>query len=246
MYKVLYNKKLNSNSYEMCLEAPMVIKNFIPGQFCIVMSYIDSERIPLTIYDVDRENNLLYLIYQVVGASTEELSKVNKELYSVTGPLGNPSEICINYNLYKKSKILYVAGGVGIAPIYPQIKYLNEIRINTSVIYGARSKDDLVVLDEMKEMCDIHMCTDDGSFGIKGNVVDLIKQENIQVDYYYACGPYRMLEAVAKAFNEGEVSLEARMGCGFGACMGCSIKTTSGPKRVCKEGPVFKGKEVLW
>ncbi len=96
MYKVLYNKKISPNSYEMAVECPLVIKNALPGQFVIVMSYEDSERIPLTIYDYDNEKGLLYLIYRVIGASTLELTKIKKELYSVCGPLGNANEICKN------------------------------------------------------------------------------------------------------------------------------------------------------
>ena len=145
MYKIIYNKKISSNSYEMAVKAPLVIENFIPGQFCIVMGKEDSERIPLTIYDTDKEKGILYLIYQVVGASTLELSKLEDELFSVSGPLGNGNEICSNIKEFKGKKICYVAGGVGIAPVYPQVKFLHENGIKVDVIYGARNVELLLI-----------------------------------------------------------------------------------------------------
>ena len=122
MYKILKNEKLNENSYEMIVEAPMVVKKAMPGQFVIVMGKEDSERIPLTIYDYDKDKGLLHLIYQVVGGSTLELSKIKDKLFGVVGPLGNPNEICMNINDFKDKKVVYVAGGVGVAPVYPQVK----------------------------------------------------------------------------------------------------------------------------
>ena len=99
-------------------------------------------------------------------------------------------------------------------------------------------------VEELEKLTELYLCTDDGSLGFKGNCVECVKENNIAIEYYYSCGPYRMLEALAKAYPNGCVSLEARMGCGFGACMGCSIKTVNGPKRVCKEGPIFEASEV--
>ena len=124
MYKIIYNKKINENCYELAVEAFDTIKKAMPGQFVIIMTYENSERIPLTIYDYDSKKGILYMIYQVVGASTKELSMESKELFSVLGPLGNANIICKNINEYKDKKIVYVAGGVGIAPVYPQVKYL--------------------------------------------------------------------------------------------------------------------------
>ena len=232
------NKKVSKDIYLMRLEGDTSeVKNC--GEFINITLPNHYLRRPISVCDFDDKH--IDILFKILGHGTKDMSEfeVGKTLKCLIG-LGN------GFDIKGDIKPVLIAGGIGIAPFMAVIKKYNKMGIKPTLVYGARSKDDLVVLDEMKEMCDIHMCTDDGSFGIKGNVVDLIKQENIQVDYYYACGPYRMLEAVAKAFNEGEVSLEARMGCGFGACMGCSIKTTSGPKRVCKEGPVFKGKEVLW
>ena len=196
-------------------------------------------RRPISVCDYD--DNHVDILYKILGHGTKDMSefKAGMSLKCLIG-LGN------GFNLRNDIKPVLIAGGIGIAPFISVIKKYNKMGIKPTLIYGARTKDDLVILDEMKNMTDMYLCTDDGSLGVKGNVVDLIKHENINVDYYYACGPYRMLEAVAKNFGDGEVSLEARMGCGFGACMGCSIQTTKGPKRVCKEGPVFVGKEVIW
>ena len=149
MYKIIYNKKLNNNSFEMAVEAPMVIDKAMPGQFVLVMCNDDSERIPLTIYDYDKNKGILYLIYQVVGASTLELSKQKNSIFSVAGPLGNANEICVNYEEYKNKKIVYVAGGVGIAPVYPQVKYLHDKGLSVDVIYGARSKDLFLIEDRI-------------------------------------------------------------------------------------------------
>ena len=149
MYKVIQNKKVNVNSYEMIIEAPLCIRNFMPGQFCILMAHEDSERVPLTIYDVDKEKGLLYVIYQVVGASTLELSQIKDEIFSVSGPFGKPSEICANAKEYKDKKIVYVGGGVGIAPVYPQVKYLKECGIKVDVIYGARSANMFIIRDKI-------------------------------------------------------------------------------------------------
>ena len=176
MYKVLYNKKISSNSFEMAVEAPLVVKKAIPGQFVIVMSYEDSERIPLTIYDYDKEKGILYLIYQVVGASTLELAHIQDQVFSVAGPLGNPNEICKNVEEFKNKRIVYVAGGVGVAPVYPQVKYLKEHGLDVDVIYGARNIDLLLIRDKIEKVAkNMYYVTDDGSFGEKGFVTNVLE-----------------------------------------------------------------------
>lgn len=248
MYKVLYNKKISDNSFEMCVEAEMVIKNFIPGQFCIVMGYSDSERIPLTIYDVDKDKGLLYLIYQVVGASTEELSKITDKVFSITGPLGKPNEICMNIEKYKDSNILYIAGGVGIAPVYPQIKYLKENGIETSVIYGARSNNLLLIKDKIESISRVMYATDDGSCGIKGNVVDVLKDIINDYDIIVAIGPVIMMRYVCeltKKYNKKTiVSMNPIMVDGSGMCGACRCMVDGKPKFACIDGPEFDGLKV--
>jgi len=232
------NKKVSKDIFLMRLEGDCSeIKNC--GEFINITLPNHYLRRPISVCDYASDH--VDILFKILGHGTKDMSEfeVGQKLKCLIG-LGN------GFNIKNDIKPVLIAGGIGIAPFMAVIRKYNKLGIKPTLIYGARSKDDLVILDEMKELTDLHLCTDDGSFGFKGNVVDLIKNDNINVEYYYACGPYRMLEAVANALGDGEVSLEARMGCGFGACMGCSIKTTTGPKRVCKEGPVFKGKEVLW
>ena len=232
------NIKVSKDIYLMRLEGDTSeVKNC--GEFINITLPNHYLRRPISVCDYSSDH--IDILFKLLGHGTKDMAgfEVGSKLKCLIG-LGN------GFNIRTDIKPTLIAGGIGIAPFMAVIKKYNSLGIRPQLFYGARSKDDLVILDEIKDMADIFKCTDDGSYGLKGTVLDLIKHENINVEYYYACGPYRMLEAIAKEFNDGEVSLEARMGCGFGACMGCSIKTTEGPKRVCKEGPVFKGKEVLW
>lgn len=179
------------------------------------------------------------ILYKVLGHGTKDLSTFEKgmEIDTLVG-LGN------GFTIKENIKPLLVAGGIGIAPMFQLAIEFNKIGIKPTLVYGARSKTDIVMIEELEKLCNVIICTDDGTLGFKGNVIDCIKHHNIDFDYYYSCGPQKMLEFLAKAYPNGCVSLEARMGCGFGACMGCSIETTNGPKRVCKEGPVFEASEV--
>ena len=150
------------------------------------------------------------------------------------------------FDLSKSKKPLLVAGGIGVAPLLGLAKRFNENGIRPTMVYGAAKNIDLVLINELKKYTDLHLTTDDGSLGFKGNTVMFLKENNLEFDYYYACGPQVMLKYLAQFNSYGCVSLEARMGCGFGACMGCSIQTTNGVKRVCKEGPVFEASEVIF
>ena len=181
------------------------------------------------------------ILYKVLGHGTKDMSSFEKgmELDVLVG-LGNGFEVKENI------KPLLVGGGIGIAPLFALAQKFNELGIKPTLVYGARSKDDIVLVEELQKLCNVIVCTDDGTLGFKGNVIDCIKNSNIDFDYYYSCGPYKMLQFLSMAYPNGCVSLEARMGCGFGACMGCSIQTTKGPQRVCKEGPVFEATEVIF
>ena len=230
------NVKVGKDLYLMRLSGDTSeIKN--PGEFINILLPGHYLRRPISVCDFD--NDHVDILFKILGHGTKDMSefKVGDTLDCLIG-LGN------GFTLYPDKKPLLIGGGIGIAPLIGLAKKFNEMGIKPTLVYGARGADDLVMLDVLNELCDIYLCTDDGSVGFKGNVVDCIKNSNIDFDYYYSCGPYRMLESVAKNFKDGVVSMEARMGCGFGACMGCSIKTTNGPKRVCKEGPVFVGSEV--
>ena len=248
MYKVLYNKKISDNSYEMAIVAPLVIKNAMPGQFVLVMTKEDSEKIPLTIYDMDKEKGILYLIYQVIGASTLEMTTIKKSVYSVTGPLGNANEICKNLDKFKNKKIVYVAGGVGIAPVYLQVKYLHEHGFNIDIIYGARNKDLLLIKDKIESVANhVYYCTDDGSFGEKGFVTNIL-ENNHDYDICVAIGPVIMMKnasLVTKKYNvKTIVSMNPIMVDGSGMCGACRCMVDGKPKFACIHGPEFDGHKI--
>ena len=248
MYKIIKNEKISESSFLMVVEAPLVVKKAIPGQFVIVMGMEDSERIPLTICDYDKNNNLLTLIYQVIGASTLELSTINDNLFSVVGPLGNPNEICASYKQYKNKKIVYVAGGVGIAPVYPQVKFLKEQGFNIDVIYGARNKDLLIIRDKIEQIANVLYITDDGSYGEKGFVTNLLEKNIDNYDICVAIGPVIMMKNVCeltKKYNlKTIVSMNPIMIDGSGMCGACRCIVDGKPKFACIDGPEFDGHKI--
>ena len=249
MYKILYNKKISESSFEMAVEARMVIEKCMPGQFVLVMSKEDSERIPLTIYDYDKDTGILYLIYQVVGGSTLELSTMEDELFSVAGPFGNANEICKDIDSFKDKRIVYVAGGVGIAPVYPQVKYLNEHGFKVDVIYGARSKDLLLIQDKIESVANkVYYVTDDGSFGEKGLVTNVLENNINNYDICVAIGPVIMMKFVAlltKKYNlKTIVSMNPLMVDGSGMCGACRCMVDGKPKFACVHGPEFDGHKI--
>ena len=249
MYKIIYNKKISDSSYEIAVLAPMVIAKAMPGQFVLVMTKSDSEKIPLTIYDYDKEKGILYLIYQVVGGSTYELSKVQEALFSITGPLGNANEICNNIDEFKDKKIVYIAGGVGIAPVYPQVKYLHEHGLKVDIIYGARNKDLLLIKDKIEGIADnVYYCTDDGSFGDQGFVTNVLEKRINDYDICVAIGPVIMMKNVCeltkKYILKTIVSMNPIMVDGSGMCGACRCMVDGKPKFACIHGPEFDGHKI--
>ena len=249
MYNVYYNRQISSNSYEMMVDAPLAIKNCTPGQFVIVMAKEYSERIPLTIYDYDRNKGYLYLIYQVIGASTEELTHVTTELFSVVGPLGNGNEICANPKEFAGKRICYVAGGVGIAPVYPQVKYLTEHGLNVDVIYGSRTEELLLIRNKIEKVADnVYYATDEGSYGIKGFVTTILEEKINNYDIVVAIGPVIMMKMVSeltKKYNKKTiVSMNPIMVDGSGMCGACRCEVDGKPKFACIHGPEFDGHQV--
>ena len=231
------NYSVSSDVFLMKLKGDISsIKN--SGEFVEIKLEGYYLRRPISVCEFN--NDELTILYKVLGHGTLDMSTypVGKKLDVLVG-LGN------GFDLNKSTKPLLVAGGIGIAPLVGLAKRFNEIGIKPTLIYGAAKKDDLVLVEELKKYTTLHITTDDGSVGFKGNPVMFLKENNIEFDYYYSCGPQVMLKYLAQYNNNGCVSLEARMGCGFGACMGCSIQTVNGPKRVCKDGPVFEASEVL-
>ena len=248
MYRVRKNECIGKDVYLLEVEAPLVVKKCLPGQFVIVMAYESSERIPLTIYDYDRENGILSLIYQVIGASTMELTEVTDSLFSVAGPLGNPSELMENDDILDK-KILFVAGGVGIAPVYPQAKDLTSRGVDVDIIYGARTKDIIVIEEETKKVCNnLYITTDDGSYGNQGNVTDMMKKLDKKYDYCVAIGPVIMMKFVALYTKElgikTIVSMNPIMVDGTGMCGACRLLVDGKVKFACVDGPEFDGHKV--
>ena len=249
MYKILKNEKISPNSYLMEVVAPEAIRNVMPGQFVIVMGKEDSERIPLTIYDYDQETGVLSLIYQVIGASTEELSTLTDEIFAVVGPLGKGNEICSNPEEFKGKRIVYVAGGVGIAPVYPQVKYLKARGFDIAIIYGSREKDLLLIRDKAEAVAkNVYYATDDGSFGEKGFVTTILEREIGNYDICVAIGPIIMMKNVAdvtKKYNvKTIVSMNPLMVDGSGMCGACRCEIEGKPKFACIDGPEFDGHKV--
>lgn len=249
MYKILKNEKINKKSYLLSIKCPIVIKKAMPGQFVIVMSQEDSERIPLTIYDYDLDNGILNLIYQVVGASTKELSENKEEIFALTGPLGNPNEICKNPDNYQNKRIVYVAGGVGIAPVYPQVKYLKEKGFNIDVIYGARNKDLLIIKEKIEKVADkVYYVTDDGTYGEKGFVTDVLKKHINEYDICVAIGPVIMMKNISELTRKYNlktiVSMNPIMVDGTGMCGACRCEVEGKPKFACIDGPEFDGHKI--
>lgn len=249
MYKVYENKQISPDSYLMEIEAPLSVKKAIPGQFVIVMAKEDSERIPLTIYDYNSKDGILKIIYQVIGASTEELTYVKDELFSVAGPLGNANEICANPKEFSGKRIVYVAGGVGIAPVYPQVKFLKGKGFKVDVIYGSRQADMLLIRDQIEKVCNkISYTTDDGSFGTHGFVTEVLEKNIDNYDIVVAIGPIPMMKAVAevtKKYNKKcIVSMNPLMVDGSGMCGACRCEIEGKPKFACVDGPEFDGHKV--
>lgn len=213
-----------------------------PGQFINIKIGEGLDhflRRPISISEYNHDS--LTIIFKTLGKGTIRLSesKINTTL-DVLSPLGNGFKIKSNHK-----KNLLIGGGIGVPPLYELAKQLKQKNIVFDVILGFNSIEDCFYEEEFKAYANnVFVTTIDGSYGFKGNPIELIKQNHIHFDYYYACGPEKMLEALIKEKYNGQLSFEERMGCGFGACMGCSKKTIQGYKRICKEGPVLESKEV--
>ncbi len=202
MYPILETKKLTANIYWMEVKAERIAKSCMPGQFVIVRTDADSERIPLTICDYNREKGTITIVFQPVGASTHLMTslKAGDAFHDVAGPLGCPSELTKETKeALAAKKILFVAGGVGTAPVYPQVKWLHEQGVAADVIVGAKTKELLILEEEMKAVAgNLYVTTDDGSYGRSGMVTktihDLVEQEGKHYDLCVAIGPMIMMK----------------------------------------------------
>lgn len=256
MYEILKAEELTANIFLMVVEAKRVAKHCLPGQFLIVRTDADSERIPLTICDYDRENGTVTIVFQIVGGSTVEMSKLKTgdSFHDVVGPLGCPSELCEKTKEELDSmNILFVAGGVGTAPVYPQVKYLHELGVKADVIVGAKTKDLLILEKEMDAVAgNLYVTTDDGSYGRSGMVTktieDLVKEEGKKYDLCVAIGPMIMMKFVCKMTESLSiptiVSLNPIMVDGTGMCGACRVTVGDEIKFACVDGPEFDGHKV--
>ena len=240
IYTIGENTKIAKDVYFMTLYGDT---SFItaPGQFINIELEGFYLRRPISICDWDKEKILI--IYKVVGAGTEKMAqmKAGEKLDVLTG-LGNGFTINAD-----SEKPLVIGGGVGTPPMYNLAKQLIQNGQKPTVILGFGTKDDVFYEDEFKALgCEVYVTTNDGSYGTKGFVTDVIKNLD-DYDYFYTCGPEPMLKAIYNATEcSGQLSFEERMGCGFGGCMGCSCKTVTGYKRICKEGPILLKEEIIW
>lgn len=253
MYPILKAEKLADKIYLMVVEAPRVARACEPGEFVIVKMGEEGERIPLTICDFDRQAGTITIVFQTVGASTEKMStlKAGDAFHDFVGPLGNPSEfIHEDVEELKKKKYLFVAGGVGAAPVYPQVKWMHEHGIEADVIEGSKTKDLLILEDELKAVAgNLYVTTDDGSYERKGMVTDVIKDlvenQGKKYDVCVAIGPMIMMKFVCKLTKElgipTIVSLNPIMVDGTGMCGACRVTVGGEVKFACVDGPEFDG-----
>ena len=231
------NDCIAKNVYRMQLAGNT--EGILPGQFVNIRVQGQFLRRPISVCNIT--DGILTIIYKVVGVGTEAMSHlpIGTQLDVLT-VLGN------GYDLSKAGDApLLVGGGVGVPPMYMLARQLREMGKKVRVILGFNTQDEVFYEDEFRALgCDVTVTTVDGSHGVKGFVTNALDG---QQSYYYTCGPLPMIKALLQAAGtNGEVSMEERMGCGFGACMGCTIQTTQGPKRVCKEGPVFAASELIF
>ena len=252
MYPIIKKKKLADKIYLMDVEAPRVAKSCLPGQFVIVKMDEEGERIPLTICDYDKEAGTVTIVFQTVGASTQRMESLEEggAFQDFVGPLGCASELTETpIEELKKKKIVFIAGGVGTAPVYPQVKWLHEHGVDCDVIMGSKTKDLLILVDEMEKVAaNLYVTTDDGSYGFHGmgtnQLEELVKGGNTY-DQCIAIGPMIMMKFVCLLTKKLEiptiVSLNPIMVDGTGMCGACRITVGGEVKFACVDGPEFDG-----
>ena len=255
MFKIVEKRKLAENIYEMKIAAERVARSAKPGQFVIVRTAEGGERIPLTIADYDVEAGTVTIVTQTIGLSTKKICalEVGDSLADFAGPLGRPSEfIHMPKEELKARKYIFVAGGVGTAPVYPQVKWLHEQGVECDVIIGAKNKDMLIYIDEMKKVGNVHIATDDGSEGYKGMVTGLLEElvvkQGKKYDECVCIGPMIMMKFVCLTTKPWElqttVSLNALMVDGTGMCGACRVSVGGKTLFTCVDGPEFDGHQV--
>jgi ferredoxin--NADP+ reductase len=255
LYKIVKKEELAPKILLMEVEAPRIAASALPGQFIILRVDEKGERIPLTICDYDEKKGTITIVVQVIGASTMKLAKleVGDSFANFVGPLGNASEfVHEDIDELKKKRLVFVAGGVGTAPVYPQVKWLAKQGIQADVIIGAKSKNFVIFEEEMKKTgARVFVCTDDGSYGYKGLVTNQLKElieAGNKYDTCVAIGPMIMMKFVCKLTEEYNlktiVSLNSVMVDGTGMCGACRVTVGGVTKFTCVDGPEFDGHQV--
>lgn len=245
-FEIVARQDFSEVTYLLEVHHPMMARAAKPGQFVIVMSHVNGERIPLTIADFDREKGTITLVIQAVGKTTKEMQatmQVGSRLYALTGPMGEPS------HLGDAKKVVFIGGGLGVAPVYPQLRAAKEAGLYTIGVVGFRNKDLMFWEDKFRAACDeLVVCTDDGSVGVHGNVVAGLNQvieKHKDIDLAVAIGPPIMMKFAAEATRPHKiktvVSLNPIMVDGTGMCGGCRVKVGEGIKFACVDGPDFDG-----
>lgn len=254
--ELVKKEQLKPDIFKFSIKAPNIVKNSKPGNFIEIRVTNQTEpflRRPISIYNIDRENGILEFIFQVKGKGTELLAKreVGKQI-DIIGPIGYGT---FQYENYENIAIL--GGGIGVFPLYELAKRAKEAHKNVNAYLGFRNENFVVLEEEFKKVSDkLVLTTDDGSYAQKGFAINYLEKdiETSKTDAIYACGPLPMLKAVQKLAIEKDIpcqiSLEEKMACGLGVCLGCAVKTAKSPKdapeywHVCKAGPVFNAKDV--
>ena len=255
MFKIVEKRQLADQIFEMKIAAERVARAALPGQFVIVRANEGGERIPLTIADYDVEAGTVTIVTQTIGLSTRKICALNvgDSLADFAGPLGRPSEfVHMPLEELKSRKYLFVAGGVGTAPVYPQVKWLHQHGVECDVIIGAKTKDMLIYIDEMRNVGNVHIATDDGTEGYKGMVTGLMKElvevEGRKYDECVCIGPMIMMKFVCLTTKPWElmttVSLNALMVDGTGMCGACRVSVGGKTLFTCVDGPEFDGHQV--
>lgn len=249
--EVIEQKCIATDIYSMWLKTEQIAKNACPGQFISVYSKDESRMLPrpISICEIDRENGRLRIVYRVVGRGTDEFSRLTAgEKIEILGPLGNGFPLDTG-----KKKAFLMGGGIGVPPMVQLAKELKETGMEVQVISGYR--DELFLTKELEAGGALYIATEDGSAGTKGNVMDAIRENGLEADVIFACGPKPMLKAI-KTYAEEKgiacyISMEERMACGIGACLACVCQSKETDehthvknKRICKDGPVFLSTEV--
>ena len=255
MFEIVKKNELANNIFEMKVLAPRVAQSALPGQFIIVRTDEKGERIPLTICDYDAQAGTVTIVTQIVGISSQKICDLNVGdcFADFAGPLGQPSEMVEeDIEELKKKKFLFVAGGVGTAPVYPQVKWLHERGIEADVIIGAKTKDLFTYVEPMRKVGNVYLCTDDGSEGFHGMVTglmeDLIVNQGKKYDVCVIIGPMIMMKFAALTTKKYDiptiVSLNALMVDGTGMCGACRVTVGGKTLFTCVDGPEFDGHQV--